>query len=241
MSQRQVRSEVLHALLANRQRESHEQRIQSQRPLVIVLRTIALQVQRTPTTVDLAPHGVYHVTLKKLFGSVANAMIAAGLQPNVTGRPPYPLPEGFRDEFTPTADESELDRRARQIRRNGAVTMPQGNSSPAKTTGVTAAFIRDPAVVAWVRDQAAGHCESCGELGYETDDGSLHLEVHHVLALADGGPDTVDNAVAVCETCHGKLHRWSKRELMRADLFVQAPRLVNWAASKNATSVLPAV
>jgi HNH endonuclease. len=103
-----------------------------------------------------------------------------------------------------------------------------------KTIGASSSFVRDPAVVAWVRDQASGYCEACGEQGNETDDGTLYLEVHHVLALADGGPDTVDNAVAICEVCHGKLHRWKERESMKSALIAQLPRLVARAATKTA-------
>jgi hypothetical protein len=35
----------------------------------------------------------------------------------------------------------------------------------------------------------------------------------------------VSNAVAVCETCHGKLHRWVDRARMLAELTAQVDRL----------------
>jgi 5-methylcytosine-specific restriction protein A len=30
--------------------------------------------------------------------------------------------------------------------------------------------------------------------------------VHHLIRLADGGDDTVDNAVAACPNCHRQRH-----------------------------------
>ncbi|MCF5216690.1 HNH endonuclease, partial [Pseudomonas syringae] len=37
-------------------------------------------------------------------------------------------------------------------------------------------------------------------------DQSPYLEVHHRKRLADGGEDTVANAIAVCPNCHRKAH-----------------------------------
>ena len=37
-------------------------------------------------------------------------------------------------------------------------------------------------------------------------DGSPYIEVHDVRTLAENGPDTIDNAVALCPTCHRLLH-----------------------------------
>ena len=32
--------------------------------------------------------------------------------------------------------------------------------------------------------------------------GKPYLEVHHIIQLAKGGPDTIKNAVALCPNCH---------------------------------------
>ncbi|HDR7378766.1 TPA: HNH endonuclease [Bacillus toyonensis] len=37
-------------------------------------------------------------------------------------------------------------------------------------------------------------------------DGTPYLEVHHVVPLATGGEDSVENAVALCQNCHRKAH-----------------------------------
>lgn len=40
------------------------------------------------------------------------------------------------------------------------------------------------------------------EVGYK----SPYLEVHHIIFLAQGGDDTVDNAEALCPNCHRRKH-----------------------------------
>lgn len=37
-------------------------------------------------------------------------------------------------------------------------------------------------------------------------DNSPYLEVHHIITLANGVDDTVENAIAVCPNCHRELH-----------------------------------
>ena len=69
----------------------------------------------------------------------------------------------------------------------------------------TLIYERNPDVVAEVLDRANGICELCnGKAPFLRRDGSPYLEIHHTVRLADGGDDTVENAVAVCPNCH----RW---------------------------------
>jgi 5-methylcytosine-specific restriction endonuclease McrA len=199
-----VRTEVETRLLSNRQAASAEHRLLAQRPYVARIRAIAAEVGHTPTQDELEARDLYHASLHELFGSAQAAMLAAGLTPNLRGRPPMPLPSGFSHDLAPTDDEDVLRRRADQLRRSGLSGPPAGNVHPAKAARMSASYLRDPAVVAWILEIAAGFCELCGNEGYELDDGTRFLEVHHMIALADGGPDVLSNAVGVCETCHGK-------------------------------------
>lgn len=32
------------------------------------------------------------------------------------------------------------------------------------------------------------------------------MEAHHVVWLSNGGPDEIDNVVALCPNCHKKMH-----------------------------------
>lgn len=72
----------------------------------------------------------------------------------------------------------------------------------------TKAFKRNADVIAEVLIRAEGNCEKCGKEApfKRVSDGTPYLEVHHIKRLADGGEDTVKNAMAVCPNCHRELH-----------------------------------
>ena len=69
-------------------------------------------------------------------------------------------------------------------------------------------FVRNPDVVAEVLWRATGVCEKCKKRApfKNRKDGSPYLEAHHLKTLADGGEDTVENAMALCPNCHRKAH-----------------------------------
>jgi len=74
---------------------------------------------------------------------------------------------------------------------------------------------------------AKGMCQfpSCGWLGFAKNDGSKYLEAHHVWPLAEGGPDTLDNVVALCPNCHRALHHAKDRDPRDQQLRAAHPRL----------------
>lgn len=69
-------------------------------------------------------------------------------------------------------------------------------------------YKRNPDVVAEVLDRAVEKCEGCSHSApfNRKFDGTPYLEVHHRLPLAQGGDDTVENAIALCPNCHRKAH-----------------------------------
>lgn len=69
-----------------------------------------------------------------------------------------------------------------------------------------AVYRRDPKVRAKVLEIANGRCECCGNEGFLTENGERYLETHHVVGVSERGPDTIDNIIAVCPTCHRKAH-----------------------------------
>jgi 5-methylcytosine-specific restriction protein A len=95
---------------------------------------------------------------------------------------------------------------------------PSGQKKPKRRTVQVTDYDRDPRVAAWVLRKAKGKCEGCtSHAPFKKDDGSLFLEVHHVVRLADGGRDMVDNAVALCPNCHRELHHGiNRREIVQA-------------------------
>lgn len=67
-------------------------------------------------------------------------------------------------------------------------------------------YDRNELVKEYARRRAAGYCQLCDEPAPFESNGVPFLEVHHIEWLAEGGPDTVDNVVALCPNCHRKMH-----------------------------------
>lgn len=77
--------------------------------------------------------------------------------------------------------------REKRSRLKGKSPPPKGAKQPKTVDVVVTQHVRDPAVRAWVLNQAAGTCECCQlPAPFETVDGPF-LEVHHVRLLADNG------------------------------------------------------
>jgi 5-methylcytosine-specific restriction protein A len=62
-------------------------------------------------------------------------------------------------------------------------------------------LVRDAALA-----RAAGVCQLCGQPGFSTAAGTIFLETHHVVPLAEGGADRLDNVVAICPNDHREAH-----------------------------------
>jgi len=80
--------------------------------------------------------------------------------------------------------------------------------TPRRVEVLTTKFRRNPDVVAQVLYLADGICHRCKKPApfKRLDNGKAFLEVHHRVRLADGGDDTVENAMAVCPNCHRQAH-----------------------------------
>jgi len=103
---------------------------------------------------------------------------------------------------------------------------PKGISRPEVTAVTRSEFRRSVAVIAYVLYEADGHCELCGDKApFTTNSGRPFLEVHHVRHLADGGPDTVENTVALCPNCHRRCHHSEDRERHIDSLYSKLGRL----------------
>lgn len=96
----------------------------------------------------------------------------------------------------------QVDPRVRTARLASALAQPR------RVEVSSFAFIRNPDVIAEVLARAQGICEACGAAApfSRRSDGTPYLEVHHKTRLADGGQDTVQNAVALCPNCHRREH-----------------------------------
>ncbi len=88
------------------------------------------------------------------------------------------------------------------------VRLAQASPKPRKVAVTTYVYDRNPDVIVEVLARAKGICERCKRSApfVRKSNGEPYLEVHHEIRLADGGHDTVENAVALCPNCHRQVH-----------------------------------
>jgi hypothetical protein len=86
------------------------------------------------------------------------------------------------------------------------------------------AYKRDPKVRDAVLLSARGHCERCAQQGFLTITGDRYLETHHVVGVAERGPDTTDNVIAVCPNCHRQAHFAADRVQVERELIAAIRR-----------------
>ena len=66
---------------------------------------------------------------------------------------------------------------------------------------------RNPFVAEYTKNRAKGICDLCGKPAPFCDKSdNPYLESHHIITLADGGPDAIYNTVAICPNCHRRIH-----------------------------------
>lgn len=71
---------------------------------------------------------------------------------------------------------------------------------------MTTQYERNPAIAELVKRMAKGRCDLCRSPAPFEAQGAPFLECHHVVQLAKGGADKIDNTVALCPNCHRKMH-----------------------------------
>lgn len=68
-------------------------------------------------------------------------------------------------------------------------------------------YERNVYVTEYAKRRAKGICELCEEPApFANKLGEPYLETHHIVWLANGGEDTIENTVALCPNCHRKMH-----------------------------------
>jgi len=131
---------------------------------------------------------------------------------------PETLAAASPDETEAAADERwtmPLD----ELRNRAARTLGrQPNSSEAKQR----TYARSEDLRIYVRRRANGSCEGCGEPApFVTARGHPYLEPHHTRRLSDGGPDDYHHVIALCPTCHRRVHHGADGESYNAELRVR--------------------
>lgn len=149
--------------------------------------------------VSVEAHRTYFEALKgkKAEGAVRNvvAEIKARFVKDVT----YSDQQvGFQKDVKASLASAERDRLAR---------LAKASVVPATRVVQLTAYQRNPDVVAQALVNAGGVCQRCRKPApFKRKDGTSFLEVLHVIPLAEGGHDTVENARAICPNCHREAH-----------------------------------
>jgi 5-methylcytosine-specific restriction enzyme A len=68
-------------------------------------------------------------------------------------------------------------------------------------------YVRNEYVVEYAKRLARGICQLCDQAApFHDRKGRPYLETHHIVWLAKGGEDTIFNTVALCPSCHKRMH-----------------------------------
>lgn len=130
------------------------------------------------------------------------------------------------NEKTFPTGKAEFENLVSKFRNSIDTTTPSGSLSPLRKDVSASSYERDPHVVAWILRNSEGACESClNPSPFNKSDGLYYLEVHHLKRLADGGSDTVNNAIAVCPNCHRELHYGENRGQKLRSIYKRISRL----------------
>ena len=74
---------------------------------------------------------------------------------------------------------------------------------------------RDPSVRRRVLERSGGVCELTEIPGFPMANGGVYLETHHIIPLSEGGPDTVENVIAITADAHRQVHFGVGRDELR--------------------------
>jgi 5-methylcytosine-specific restriction protein A len=116
---------------------------------------------------------------------------------------PAPIPE-------PAFDQAAVkrERKARQLTEHDlrAIVITQDQYPPPRDV-IAKRYESSEQLKALAKTKAKGKCMLCGSNApFQDRDGKPYLEVHHIIWLSKGGPDTENNVVALCPNCHRKMH-----------------------------------
>lgn len=120
---------------------------------------------------------------------------------NQMGNIPRTL-HNLNNQFINNVLESSKNRKLRLERLKNA------NVQPEKVIEKVEFFRRNPDIVAEALFRANGICQMCKKNApfNRNSDGTPYLEVHHIIPLAEGGLDSLDNVIALCPNCHREKH-----------------------------------
>lgn len=115
-------------------------------------------------------------------------------------------------------------RRFKEERRN---RLQNAAKAPDTVTVTSTQFVRNGDVIVEVLERAKGVCEQCKKPApFLRKDLTPYLEVHHIKPLAEGGDDTVENAIAICPNCHRAAHHAAEVVTVTAAVIMDARKVL---------------
>jgi 5-methylcytosine-specific restriction endonuclease McrA len=131
-------------------------------------------------------------------------------------------PAGGTDEALKVRDqEATKESEALQLPISDLIkeAMNAGVQRPAQRLVEATHYFRNPYVSAAAKCLAKGICDFCHKPAPFSSSAGPYLESHHIVPLAESGPDILSNAVALCPNCHRRMHILSSpedREMLQA-------------------------
>jgi 5-methylcytosine-specific restriction endonuclease McrA len=91
---------------------------------------------------------------------------------------------------------------------------------PRASSSTTRVYERDPLVIAISRKRSGHRCEvpGCDHPQFMAANGLPYCEVHHVVPLAEGGEDRIENAACLCPSHHREVHHGNQRSVLDGQL-----------------------
>ncbi len=100
------------------------------------------------------------------------------------------------------------------------IARPDKSTLPSTRSTRTRTYDRSPEVIAYAKVRAGFKCEApgCETPLFISADGWPFCEVHHLVRLADGGPDTPENVACLCPNHHREIHHGTAAQGLLAAL-----------------------
>lgn len=119
-------------------------------------------------------------------------------------RPPASVAAVVREPVEDYSGRSLQRKSLKELRRLALASASKNAPAEARRQNVRT---RSEAVRLYVLKRADGICEGCGETApFVNKQKQPYLEPHHTTRLADGGPDHPAHVIALCPTCHRRVH-----------------------------------
>lgn len=95
-------------------------------------------------------------------------------------------------------------------------------------------YVRNALVISIARLRASHRCEvhDCSHPVFETAEGLPYTEVHHIVPLANGGEDTIENVACLCAAHHREIHLGKRAAELTS--WLRQIRAANFGAPQHA-------